>query len=305
MKKLLAFSVCAAVLLSLAGCQKKFEEPVDESIQDAPAYVAGIYNQMNDLAKKHNLSFRALNYSDIALPEFGILRAEVGESGNTARNPYVQFWEDSERGFQVIVRDEERDKERPQVLKDVVTASVMITDSTLSLEDAKAKMEELCGSRPTASSESRYGKVVESGDFKLWFSMDSDKESESFYVVKKDAMFLWYEEKSAYKELNKSVAEQAKWESGNRYKVTAKVDDFILSNWKDYSSSKVTGSDGQSYIVAYDYGKHPVQFETGKTYTFYGTVSSPAATVGNDVLFTEIEGRQSVEFPILSLDSVE
>lgn len=132
--------------------------------------------------------------------------------------------------------------------KDVVTASVMITDGSLTLEDAKAKMEELCGSRPTASSESRYGKVVESGDFKLWFSMDSDKESESFYVVKKDAMFLWYEDKSAYKELNKSVAEQAKWENGNRYKVTAKVDDFILSNWKDYSSSKVTGSDGQSYI---------------------------------------------------------
>lgn len=304
MKKLLAFSVCAAVLFSLAGCQKKFEEPVDDSIQDAPAYVAGIYNQMNDLAKKHNLSFRAYHYNEITSPEFGIMRAEVGES-YIAGNPSVQFWRDSERGFQVNVGYEDRDKERPQVLKDVVTASVMITDSTLSLEDAKVKMEELCGSRPTASSESRYGKVVESGDFKLWFSMDSDKESESFYVVKKDAMFLWYEEKSAYKELNKSVAEQAKWENGNRYKVTAKVDDFILSNWKDYSSSKVTGSDGQSYIVAYDYGKHPVQFETGKTYTFYGTISSPAATVGDDVLFTEIEGRQSVEFPILSLDSVE
>lgn len=77
MKKLLAFSVCAAVLFSLAGCQKKFEEPVDDSIQDAPAYVAGIYNQMNDLAKKHNLSFRAYHYNEITSPEFGIMRARL------------------------------------------------------------------------------------------------------------------------------------------------------------------------------------------------------------------------------------
>lgn len=304
-KKWISVLLCGLLLLGLAGCGKKFQEPEEDArIKDAPAYIADAYRKINQIARDNELTFRAPHYSTLG-NTIDILRAEVGESA-TVENPYLDFVGDEapefiDRGFTIQNIDAARDAERPQLLKDIVTATIMYADPSLSLDSAKAKMQELFSSRPTADSETRYGDIIEVGEYMLWFSMDmSNKESVSF--VKKDRLFWSYDTSATYKEMNKSNAKDAQWDNQGEYKVTAKVNDFILTKRGDYSSSEVEGADGQKYIVGYDFASYPLKLEVGKTYTFYGRIMLPYGTVGNEPYVTEFDGRsKSSDYPILSL----
>lgn len=301
-KKCSCLIVSAIMLLNFTGCKETFKEPTDDTIKKAPAYVVEVYNQFNDLAKKHELSFRAYYYTSYAGDTISFMRAIPGETSLHPEDPEVMLIEG--QGFILRIRNALYEKDEcPELLPDIVTALFMMADSSLSIDAARKKSEELISSRPTLDSETRYSKIMEAGDSLLWFKLNDRVEGldDDFYCMKKSALFTKTDD--SFKELNKENAYNAQWDGGGSYKITAKVEDFILTGWTVYSSSMVEGADGQKCYIAYDYGTTPIIFEVGKTYTFYGRIMAPVDNIGDfDFDFNDLDGRSDTfDYPVLRL----
>lgn len=62
MKKCVCVFLVTLILCSVAGCSGS--KKTDESIKDAPEYIANMFNTMNKIAKENNFKFTACDYRD-------------------------------------------------------------------------------------------------------------------------------------------------------------------------------------------------------------------------------------------------
>lgn len=104
-------------------------------------------------------------------------------------------------------------------------------------------------SRPTKTSDTRYSERIQLSEYTMWMEAIAGGHNH---------------------DRSKDTVQEAVTSSREKYQITGKVNDFKLSSWGDYSSCEVEDSNGQKVTVVYNYGFYPVNFEIGKTYTFFG-----------------------------------
>lgn len=275
MKKLVCFYVAIIFMFSMIGCAK--EEAPDESIKDAPEFIADLFNGMNDLAKEHDFKFKAYDYS-ASIIDLSFLFQYTVKVPSEERHPILSFSFDDENpsaGLSVIGIWQDHEEDRPEYLNDIITALIMTIEPSLSLQDARDETQKLMDSRPTKDSETRYGDTVEVGDYTLWFMTYSDTKLQDScqlcFEMKKSAELLGGvpENKDEYTVLTKEYISEA-LSSGNKVQVTGTVTDCYIPEWDQYSGCKVQSNDGQMFLFAYDYGYEPIEFKVGDTFTFFG-----------------------------------
>lgn len=273
MKRFLCVILAVVLLCGGAGCAGG--ETPDDSIKDAPEFIANMFNQMNELAKKNNFKFKAWGYDEgVSGPSFVLQYTGKDAKDVSLLSFSFQNETDPSNGFYVSGIFQDQEEQRPDYLQDIITALMMTLKPSLSLQDALTAMQKLMDSRPTKTSETRYSDIVEMEGYKLWFEANSEAKSsdnfqESFNLRKSDKLFFEApEDASGYIAL--TADQEVSTSGGIKYQITGKVNNFKLSKWETYSLCEVEGKDGQKAIIATDFGFFPIEFEIGKTYTFFG-----------------------------------
>lgn len=274
MKKTFCALLAIILLLGVTACASN--DPPDESIKDAPEYIASVFNKMNELAKENKFTFKAWGYIDDKYTGDSFVLAYTGKDAKGIPDFSLKFQHDPAQGMAITGIFQDDEVQRPAFLKDIITALMMTVKPSLSLENARTETETFMNSRPTKTSDTRYSERIQLGEYTMWMEAiaggnNHDRLQESLNLRKTDQMFFDAPEKREdYAVLSKDTVQEAVTSSREKYQITGKVNDFKLSSWGDYSSCEVEDSNGQKVTVIYNYGFYPVNFEIGKTYTFFG-----------------------------------
>lgn len=163
--------------------------------------------------------------------------------------------------------------DNPQSLKKLFAATFLITDNSLSVDDAISKANEFI----IAFSNNHYGNIVESGDYLLYTVTQipiTKVPYSRFYVKHKDNIFLSEEEKQQYTEVDYSIAQNGRLNKDLKIFLKGTVDTDYSSHTLDNSSVYfiIVDENGDKYRILQSQTNIPKIFQVGDTYTFYGII---------------------------------
>ena len=167
-----------------------------------------------------------------------------------------------------------------KVFRQIITATFMLLDSSLSREQAEEKMQTLINSY----SYDNYSEIMEFGDYYLYLTPKKLLDYVYFYVRPKDEMWLKINEDD-YMPLVYETFQAPALNDGVKASVIGTVKNLRQGTPINVVSSRffdIHTDDGKQYRASYDFEIHPVELEIDRRYQFYGKIES----YGDSATFT-------------------
>ena len=233
-----------------------------------PDFVRGTYQKFYDLERENNFGYKIINSP-----------GPYGKDGCSLEinlDPDSIDFEVSFLGFEGVVRKSfELQYLNKSVdvanVRDYITATFLSTDSSLSLEKAKEKMQTLINSYTGND----FSSVEESGEY-LIFMEPFGSDSTIIHAKHKDEI-LSKINKDEYKDVDFSSYNAPKLNKGSKVYIEGTVVDHERKNPGDSVTCidyiTIKASDGNEYRLSYNFFSIPVEFEIGASYTFYGNIA--------------------------------
>ena len=153
-----------------------------------------------------------------------------------------------------------------QVVKELLTATFMITEPGTTLESATEKMKNLVVSYPTERN-NEFTDIVDTGDYRVFIEPDIGI---AFLRVNYTQEY-WdstFKGEDQYEPIDYEQANNDVVNSGCRYVVTGTVKEGEFSTWIGYVV--IVGDDGHEYGFTYSYTTQSYDFQPGERYRLYG-----------------------------------
>ncbi len=167
-----------------------------------------------------------------------------------------------------------------KVFRQIITATFMLLDSSLSRKQAEEKMQALINSY----SYDNYSEIMEFGDYYLYLTPKKLLDYVYFYVRPKDEMWLKINEDD-YMPLVYETFQAPALNDGVKASVIGTVKNLRQGTPINVVSSRffdIHTDDGKQYRASYDFEIHPVELEIDRRYQFYGKIES----YGDSATFT-------------------
>lgn len=270
MKKTAVFMLFLGISLFFVACSTDpSKKTIVETPRPVPSHIQGIYDAYKKVLTNNAPIQLTLGESVL----FGELTYNIPFSGNHGQtNLYAEFRigedKEAEQSFSVSfgVPDE------TSVLKEVVVATLMATNSKLSEKEARTKMQDLVNSYK----EDDYSKVIESGNYILFLT---PKKYLMGYVswlevIHRDEIMPEIDI-AAYSPMDYETALAGNMNNGMKVFFTGTVEKKEKDAlYDDEINVLFKGEDGHKYLVGYLFASTPVTFQKGKSYVIYGSICS-------------------------------
>ena len=288
MKKLFCGILAVVLILGcLAGCGQgtsttskpdvsssysSISEVSSKEDDNIPDFVKNIYQKFYDLEQENNFGYKIINSPE----PYG----KDGFSFEINLDPDSIDFEVSFFGFEGVVRKSFdlqylNDSVDVSNVRDYITAVFLSTDNSLTLDQAKEKMQSLINSYTGKD----FSSVVESGEY-LVFIEPFDSDSTIIRAKHKDEIFPNVDT-SQYTDVHFSSYNAPELNKGINVCVKGSVIDHKRQHSGDgvlcVDYLTIKASDGNEYRLNYFFSSNPINFEIGKSYTFYGNIA-----VGSD-----------------------
>lgn len=256
MKKLICIMIAGCLLCPLFACHKDRKES-----NDAPQYVTDICNQFIQLGETYDLGYTCdgtIRESDSMQKSSYYFSLDAG--GNNFSVHFLKNSAGPSRSFRYS-RFEESNRARYSIY----TSFFMVTDPSLSIEEAKEKAQSLTNLRYYKARSD----FIPSGDY---------------YIVVLDDLYAFHKD-DLNGDPNVEEFEPVQYDIVNNSILKENLDKkFYLTGTIQYSKeadlssdtaaiTQIQTPDGKEYLLSHNLKSVPTILETGKTYTVYGTVT--------------------------------
>ena len=173
-------------------------------------------------------------------------------------------------------------RENWSTIRDVLTATFMITEPGLSLEDAQAKMEELVAMYPP---DGLYTDVIESGDYRILMDSHFQPNVSVRYVPE-----FWtteFDGAEHYEPVEYDKAVNYTVYKGTNYVVKGTVQQFERTSYSGFALVRLLGDDGHTYDFRYSYPFTPEDFAVGERLRMYGPLYEKEVEEGIPTLWLD------------------
>lgn len=243
-------------------------EASSEEDDKIPSFIKDFYQKYSSLAQENNFGYTIVSSPEPTGKEnfsFGINL----DSGSTDFEVTFSGFEGTvDKSFELQYLNKSVDVAN---VRDYITATFLSTDSSLTPEEAKEKMQMLINSYTGED----FSSVEESGEY-LIFIEPFGSNSTIIHAKHKDEI-LSKINKNEYENVDFSSYNAPKLNKGAKVYVKGTVVDHERQNPGDSVTCidyiTIKASDGNEYRLSYHFFSLPVEFENGESYTFYGNIA--------------------------------
>ncbi len=273
MKKAIWFMLLFGIVILLIACSTAPSKKMERTPRPVPSHVQNMYDSYKKVLTD-DVSIQLTLGDSVLFGKSTYTNSQwfnIPLSGNRGQiDLYAEFniakGGEAEKSFSVSfgVPDE------TAVLKEVVVATLMATNSKLSEKEARTKMQDLVNSYK----EDDYSKVIESGNYILFLT---PKKYLMGYVswlevIHKDEIMPEIDI-AAYSPMDYETALAENMNNGVKVFFTGTVEKKEKDAlYDDEINVLFKGEDGHKYLVGYLFASTPVTFQKGKSYVIYGSI---------------------------------
>ena len=286
-------SLCIFIItvLLFTSCKNQPKDSVSPSSSDAtagaPEYVTNLYKSYQKVAKDNNLSFQVRNFRIEKSEDKNFTWMIIDFfplNSNSPLEMHSLYADVNKKTFKIFIESTLKD-ENPQMLKDIISATILVLDNTLSSDTAKVKTQSFVNS----IDDDKFSDILEIADYKIVFP----PKPINFGIFPKYSLCIQH-----ISELNEKVnideypevvfenIDKPNVNAGMKYKIQGKIlENHVEPFYGLGSTMKVLSSDGKQYMIKYSHIDFLKTFEINKTYTFYGAVTDKLADLPTLALY--------------------